>query len=273
MLGTDLIALLRDRDATVVVSDRDTLDITDPAAVHAGLAGADIVVNCAAFTAVDAAETQEDVAYSINAGGAGVLARECAVTGSRFVHLSTDYVFAGDATEPYAEDAPLAPRSAYGRTKAAGEREVLAAGADSLIVRTAWMYGAHGACFPKTIARIARERGAVQVVDDQVGQPTWTVDLARLLLRLAEADAPAGIYHGTSSGQTSWFRFAQEIVASTGLGDIVTPCDSASFPRPAARPAFSVMSHAALDAIGVEPIGNWRDRWAVAAPAVLADEA
>lgn len=273
MLGTDLVHALHERGASVVVSDVDTLDITDPSAVHDGLAGAGVVVNCAAFAAVDAAEDREEEALEVNGRGPGVLARECAQTGARLVHVSTDYVFAGDASEPYLETAERDPRNAYGRTKAAGEVEVLDSGADAVIIRTSWLYGAHGACFPTTIVRIAHEKGGVRVVDDQVGQPTWTMDLVDLILRLIEADAPAGIYHGTSSGQTSWYGFAREILASAGLGDIVTPCDSAAFPRPARRPQYSVLSHAALDAIGVAPIGNWLDRWRQAAPAILGDRA
>jgi dTDP-4-dehydrorhamnose reductase len=185
------------------------------------------------------------------------------------VHISTDYVFAGDATEPYGEDVERNPANAYGRTKAAGELEVLASGADALIVRTSWLYGAHGACFPKTIARAVRESGSVQVVDDQVGQPTWTADLADLIIRLVEGDAPSRIYHGTASGQTSWYGFAKAIVEAAGLGDVVVPCDSSAFPRPARRPAYSVLSHASLERIGVSPIGDWQERWGVAAPVVL----
>jgi len=269
MLGTDLVDTLRGRGASVVVSDQDTLDITDPSAVRDGLAGAEVVVNCAAFAAVDAAEGREDEALKVNGHGVGVLARECARTGARFVHISTDYVFMGDASEPYPESAEQDPINAYGRTKAAGEVEVLDSGADALIVRTSWLYGAHGPCFPTTIVRIARDQGKVRVVDDQVGQPTWTMDLADLILRLIEADAPAGVYHGTSSGQTSWFGFAREVVSSAGLPDVVTPCDSATFPRPARRPSYSVLSHSALEDIGVAPIGNWLERWREAARPLL----
>ncbi len=271
MLGTDLISALEERGAVVIVSDQDTLDITDPLAVREGLAGAHVVVNCAAFTAVDTAEEKEAEALAVNGKGAGVLARGCAETGARLVHISTDYVFPGDAAEPYAEDSPRDPRNAYGRTKAAGELAILDSGADSLIVRTSWLYGANGTCFPKTIARVARERGSVEVVDDQVGQPTWTVDLADLVLRLIEADAPTGIYHGTSTGQTSWYGFAREVAASAGLGDVVVPCDSSAFPRPAPRPAYSVLSHASLERIGMAPIGPWLERWQAAASAVLGD--
>ena len=209
MLATDIIAALRTRGVEPVVTDRDDLDITSPAQVARGFADADIVVNCAAYTAVDAAEEDEATAFSINATGPGVIARACSEMGLRMIHLSTDYVFSGTAEQPYSEDAPLNPQGAYGRTKAAGEAQVRASDADALIVRTAWLYGRGGPCFPKTIARLGRERGALEVVNDQVGQPTWTRDLADLILRLVEAEAPAGIYHGTSSGQTSWYRLRQ----------------------------------------------------------------
>jgi dTDP-4-dehydrorhamnose reductase len=270
MLATDIIAGLRARGVEPVVTDRDDLDITSPAQVARGFADADIVVNCAAFTAVDAAEVEEDAAFAVNATGPGVIARACSEMGLRMVHISTDYVFSGRASLPYSEDAPLNPQGAYGRTKAAGEAQIRASGADALIVRTAWLYGRGGPCFPKTIARVGRERGALEVVDDQVGQPTWARDLAGLILRLVEAEAPAGTYHGTSSGQTSWFGFAKEVVASAGLGDIVTPCSAADLKRPAPRPAYSVLDHGALVAIGVDPIGDWRERWREAAPEILA---
>lgn len=271
MLGTDATALLKAHGHEVVGVDLGDLELTDPAAVKAALAEVDVVLNCAAWTAVDDAETQEEAALVANETIPAVLAGAAAATGTRLVQISTDYVFAGDASSPYAEDAPTAPRSAYGRTKEAGERAVRAALPDAhLLVRTAWLYGAHGACFPRTIARVAAERGGVAVVDDQVGQPTWTRDVVDLVLRLVEADAPAGTYHATSSGQTSWFGFAREVVAAAGLDpSIVTPTDSAAFPRPAPRPAYSVLGHAALERIGIAPIGDWEERWALASAEVL----
>jgi dTDP-4-dehydrorhamnose reductase len=273
MLGTDLVALLRSRGADVTATVRSDLDLHDPAAVRAAVEGHDVVVNCAAWTAVDDAETHESEALEVNGVVPDILARAVAETGGRMVQISTDYVFDGGATSPYAEDAPTSPPSAYGRTKAAGEEAVRAALPDRhLVVRTAWLYGAHGGCFPKTIARLARERGAVSVVDDQVGQPTWTADVADLVVRLVEADAPAGTYHATSSGQCSWFELARAVVESAGLDPAaVTPTTSDAFVRPAPRPAYSVLGHAALDRAGVTPIGDWRERWQAAAPAVLAD--
>ncbi|WP_169166132.1 dTDP-4-dehydrorhamnose reductase [Cellulomonas taurus] len=271
MLGQDLVALLNERGHEVTAVDRAELDITDPEAVTGAVAGYDVVANVAAYTAVDAAEEHEDAAFTVNAVGPQLLARAARLAGARIVQISTDYVFAGDGTSPYAEDAPIAPRSAYGRTKAAGEWAVRAENPDHLIVRTAWLYGAKGGCFPKTIARVAAEKGGLDVIDDQVGQPTWTVDLADLVERLVAANAPSGTYHGTSSGQTSWHGFAQAAVATAGLDpQIVRPTTSDVYVRPAPRPAYSVLGHDALTAAGIEPIGDWAQRWQQAGASVLA---
>jgi dTDP-4-dehydrorhamnose reductase len=270
MLGQDLVSQLLSRGDEVSPWDRDQLDITDPDATADAVASHDIVVNCAAWTAVDAAETSESAAFDVNAVGAASVARAAALHGVRVVHISTDYVFDGSATSPYREDSLPAPRSAYGRTKAAGEWAVRAEATDHLIVRTAWLYGAGGPCFPKTMARVAAERGALDVVYDQVGQPTWTGDLANLVIRLVDADAPSGIYHGTSSGETTWFGFARAIVAAAGLDpEIVRPTTSAAFVRPAPRPTYSVLGHDALRAVGIDPIGDWASRWELAAKKVL----
>ncbi|WP_125774486.1 dTDP-4-dehydrorhamnose reductase [Antribacter gilvus] len=271
MLGQDVVAAATAAGHDVTgLSGRAALDVTDAAAVRAALVGYDVVVNCTAWTAVDDAESHEAEAFAVNAVGAANLARAAEEAGARLVHVSTDYVFDGVASAPYAEDEALAPRSAYGRTKAAGEWAVRSASPEALVVRTAWLYGAGGGCFPKTIARVAAERESLTVVDDQVGQPTWTVDLADLLVRLVAAAVPGGIYHGTSSGQVSWCGFASEVVASAGLTTKVEPVTSEQFVRPAPRPAYSVLGHDALVAAGVEPIGDWSARWQAAAGTVLA---
>jgi dTDP-4-dehydrorhamnose reductase len=272
MLGRDAVAVLRGRGHEVTALTRKELDITDEQAVLAALAGLDVLLNCAAWTAVDDAEAHEADAFDINAVGPAVLARACDQHGLKLVQVSTDYVFEGTASSPYSSSASVRPRSAYGRTKAAGEWAVRAElPLDHLIVRTAWLYGAHGGCFPKTIARVAADRGAVSVVDDQLGQPTWTNDVADLIERLVVANAPSGNYHATSAGQASWFDFAQEICASAGLGaGVVAPTTSADFVRPAPRPAYSVLSHDTVEGAGVTPIGDWRERWETAAATVLA---
>ncbi|TNM61059.1 dTDP-4-dehydrorhamnose reductase [Streptomyces sp. NP160] len=271
MLGQDVVALLRERGHDVTAAGRADVDVTDAASLTAAVPGHAAVVNCAAHTAVDAAETDVEAAELLNATAPGLLGTACTAAGARLVHVSTDYVFSGDADEPYAEDAPVAPRSVYGRTKAAGEAAALAAQPDTLVVRTAWLYGAGGGCFPKTIARAARERGAVSVVDDQVGQPTWTADVARVVADLLEAGAPAGTYHATSSGRTSWYGFTQAVLASAGIDPgTASPTTSEAFARPAPRPAWSVLGHEALVAAGVAPIDDWALRWDAAAAAVLA---
>lgn len=269
MLGTDLMEVLTAHGINARGVDRATLDITDADGAAAIDVTADVVVNCAAYTAVDAAETDEAAAYAVNAIGAANMAHLATRLGARLVHISTDYVFAGDAATPYAEDASTDPRSAYGRTKAAGEVLIRDSDADAVIVRTAWLYGAHGPCFPKTIASLAASRDALAVVDDQRGQPTWTRDLAEFIVRLVAAEAPAGIYHGTSDGDCTWFDFAREIVAAAQLHTIVTATTSDAFPRPAPRPAYSVLGHGRASALGTAAIPFWRDRWRVAASSVL----
>jgi len=270
MLGRDLMALLGERGHEVVGVDRDEVDITDAASTAGCAEDFDVVANVAAYTAVDRAESDEAAAFAVNAVGPANLARAAAAAGARIVQISTDYVFDGLDERPYAEDAPIAPRSAYGRTKAAGEWAVRAEAPDHLVVRTAWLYGAHGACFPRTIARVAAEKGSVEVITDQVGQPTWTVDLADLVERLVSAKAPSGTYHGTASGRASWFEFAQAAVAAAGLDpQVVRRTTSADFVRPAPRPAFSVLGHDGLTRAGVTPIGAWDDAWRRAAADVL----
>ena len=273
MLGQDLVALLGATPGAheVTAVDKDVLDIIDPDACLAAAAGHEIVVNVAAWTAVDDAETHEAQAFSVNAVGAANLARACSVAGARMVQVSTDYVFAGDATCPYAEDAPLEPRSAYGRTKAAGEWAVRTyLPSASWVVRTAWLYGAHGPNFVKTMARLASERDTVSVVEDQRGQPTWTVDLACAIVRLVEAEAPFGTYHGTSSGETTWFSFAQAIFAEQGLDPArVLPTTTESFPRPAPRPAYSVLGHEAWSRAGLPALRDWQASLTDALPSVI----
>lgn len=259
MLGRDLQAALAGRDVTAL--DRAELDITDLDAVRAATAGYDVIINAAAYTKVDDAETNEDAAYAINAVGPHNLALAAAATGAKLVQISTDYVFDGSATEPYREDTPIGPISAYGRTKAAGEAFVLATHpTGSYIVRTAWLYGQHGPNFPKTMLKLAAARDTLTVVDDQVGQPTWTADLAEQVVALLDANAPAGIYHGTNSGVTSWFGFAQAVFAGAGLDPArVMPTDSSQFVRPAPRPSYSVLGHDAWQAAGLAPMRDWRE--------------
>ena len=265
MLGRDLVAVLTARPGRrVTAADRARLDLTDPAAVRAAVAGHHLVVNAAGWTDVDAAETREAAATAVNGDGVANLARACAESGARLLHVSTDYVFAGDATHPYPEDAPTAPINAYGRSKLAGELAVTRLLPDAgYLVRTAWLYGRHGPNFVATMLRLAAEREHLDVVDDQLGQPTWSYALAEHLVDLGEAAqhgrAPAGVYHGTATGQTSWYGLAREVFARAGLDpDRIRRTTSDRFPRPARRPGYSVLGHAGWARAGLPPMADWR---------------
>ncbi|MEV8452171.1 dTDP-4-dehydrorhamnose reductase [Streptomyces sp. NPDC052095] len=280
MLGRDVLARLAAEDVTAVAADRAALDVADADAVRAAFEEhrPAVVVNCAAWTAVDDAESQEEAALRVNGTGPEVLARACREHGAVLLQVSTDYVFAGDADKPYAEDDPTGPRGAYGRTKLAGERAVLGTLPETgYVVRTAWLYGAGGGNFVRTMIRLEGVKQTLDVVDDQRGQPTWTVDLADRLVRLGQAalagTAPAGVYHGTSGGETTWFGFTREIFRLLGTDpERVRPTTSAAFVRPAPRPAYSVLGHDRWAAAGIEPVRDWRAALTEAFPALLAAE-
>ncbi|MEW2486493.1 dTDP-4-dehydrorhamnose reductase [Streptomyces sp. NPDC048411] len=280
MLGRDVLARLAGESVTAVAANRVALDIADPASVHAAFDfhRPALVVNCAAWTAVDDAESQEEAALRVNGTGPETLAAACREQGAVLLHVSTDYVFAGDAEKPYPEDAAAGPRSAYGRTKLAGERAVSDTLPDTgYVVRTAWLYGAGGPNFVRTMIKLEGVKDILDVVDDQRGQPTWTADLADRLVRLGQAalagTAPAGIYHGTSGGETSWFGFTREIFRLLGADPArVRPTTSDAFVRPAPRPAFSVLGHDRWAAAGMGPIRDWRTALEEAFPDLLAAE-
>ena len=273
-LGTDLLALARPAPDVAFargVTSRQ-LDLTDPFAVRdvvaewARVVRSDrpahrlVVINPAAYTAVDDAETDEDQAYAVNAAGPALLATACRQVGAHLVQVSTDYVFAGDAATPYDVDSATGPTSAYGRTKLAGEQAVREVLPDaSWVVRTAWLYGAAGGNFVKTMAALESSRDTVAVVDDQRGSPTWSRDLAEALLALARQQPAAGILHATNSGDTTWHGLAGAVFAELGADPArVTPTTTAAFPRPAPRPAYSVLSGAAWEQAGLPPLRDWR---------------
>jgi dTDP-4-dehydrorhamnose reductase len=260
MLGRDLVIALRQRGEEVAGLARGDLDIADEDAVHTALRRQKpgVVVNCAAWTGVDAAEAHEDDALLVNGRGAENVAAACAAAGARLVHVSTDYVFSGDAGQPYAEDTAPAPRTAYGRSKLAGERAVLRLLPEAgQVVRTAWLYGAHGHNFVTTMIRLTGQRSAVDVVTDQRGQPTWTADVADQIIAIAGLRS-GGVYHATSSGETTWFGLARQVFRLLGADpDRVRPATSRACPRPAPRPAYSVLGHGRHAAAGIEPIGDW----------------
>jgi dTDP-4-dehydrorhamnose reductase len=242
------------------------LDICDPEAVPA-IAGyrPDVVINAAAFTDVDGAETRVEQAMAVNAVGPGLLAAECRRLDATLIQLSTDYVFDGQASAPYAEDAPPRPRSVYGASKLAGERAALASGARTYVVRTSWVYAGAATNFVTTMTRLARERASVDAVDDQRGQPTWARDLAGALIGLGASDAAPGIYHATNAGQTTRWGLARAVFAEIGADpERVRPTTSRAQHRPASRPAYSVLAPTRWQAAGLAPLRPWRDALAAA---------
>ncbi|HEY8787957.1 MAG TPA: dTDP-4-dehydrorhamnose reductase [Actinopolymorphaceae bacterium] len=277
MLGSRLVADLNAAGADVTGLSRADVDVTDAAAVLEMIrsAGADIVVNATAYTAVDDAETHEAQALAVNGDGPANLAVACAATGSVLLHVSTDYVFPGDATTPYAEDARTGPATAYGRTKLVGEQRVHELLPDrSAIVRTAWLYGPGGANFVSTMLRLERQRDHVDVVDDQYGQPTSTAVVSRALRDLGPlvaAGAAAGVFHATCSGATTWFGLARKAFELAGADpDRVRPTDSSTFKRPAPRPSYSVLSHARWAEVGLRAPLDWEQALEEAFPALTA---
>jgi dTDP-4-dehydrorhamnose reductase len=259
MLGQAVVAEAIARGHETDARSRAALDVTDADAVSRVLGDVrpDVVVNCAAWTDVDGAETAEDDARAINAIGAGNLARGCEATGAFLVHVSTDYVFDGASKrgEAWVESDPVAPLGAYGRTKLEGEQLIQAAGQDHAIVRTAWLFGPGGSNFVDTMRRLGAERDELQVVADQVGCPTFTGHLATALLTIAERRAP-GIHHAAGGGACSWFDLALATFDATGTRVRVMPVTTEAFPRPAARPAWSVLGSERPDAVRLP---DWRE--------------
>lgn len=251
----------------VLALDSRQCDVTDAGAVRAvDLRGGDVLVNCAAYTAVDAAETDPDRAYAVNAAAPGLLARACERAGARLIHLSTDYVFDGDfgdaAPRPYETGDPTAPLSVYGSTKLAGEKAVLASSCDGVVVRTAWVYtGAPGGSdFVAVMRDRAAAGSAVDVVADQVGSPTYVGDLVEALLTLAETKPSAALVHAANAGAASRYQQACAVFAALGADpQLVRPVSAAAHPRPAARPAYSALSGVDSARAGLTPLRAWRD--------------
>jgi len=247
MLGLDLQAAARTAAHDTVALTRAELDITDAAAVRAAVAEArpDVVIGCAAWTNVDGAESAPEAAHAVNGAGAGHVAAAAAACGAWTIHVSTDYVFDGSKRSPYLESDLVRPLSEYGRSKLAGERAVAAHAPEAhTIVRTAWLFGAHGRCFPKTMLRLAADRDELSVVADQIGCPTFTGHLAAALVGLAEQrERTLGVVHLAASGECSWCDFARAVLAATpnAAATRVRPITTAEYPTPAPRPAYSVL--------------------------------
>jgi dTDP-4-dehydrorhamnose reductase len=263
MFGSDMFHLLKARNQDVTGFNRDNMNLADSIeSLAKQLAGLDAIVNAVAYTAVDKAESEIDLANLVNGEYAGKLAKAAQIVGAKFLHISTDYVFDGNATTAYSTNAPTNPQGAYGRSKLLGEQLVSDSSVNYVIFRTAWLYGANGRCFPKVIHQKASFGEPLKVVDDQFGQPTWTRDLAEQVLAFSLLPKSPNIVHVVSSGKTSWFGFAKQVVGEYPIEAV----SSKEFVTAAKRPAFSVLDNSS-DL--VEPIGNWADRWEVAKESVL----
>ncbi|XVS63693.1 dTDP-4-dehydrorhamnose reductase [Actinosynnema sp. CA-299493] len=271
-LGRDLVAATPD-DGLVHAPSSAELDLTDALAVADAVAVfastardagyRPVVVNSAAYTAVDAAESDPDRASAVNAAGPEHLATSCREHDVPLIHVSTDYVFPGDGARPYEPTDETGPKSVYGRTKLDGEQRVLSTWDRSWIVRTAWVYGEHGNNFVKTMARLAATNDTLSVVDDQVGSPTWSLDLAHGLVELAATVSTGGtpprVLHATNDGETTWCGFARAVFTELGLDPTrVHPCTTAAYPRPAPRPAYSVLSGKTWASAGLTPLRPWQ---------------
>lgn len=261
MLGRAWMQLLAARGLEARAADLPTLDLADDASVAAHVVpGLRAVINCAAYTDVDGAEADEATATAINGDAVARLVARCDAVGAPLVHYSTDYVFDGHASAPYATDRPCDPLNAYGRGKRVGEVALLASSGPHLLIRTSWLYAPWGKNFVVTIAQLARSRPELKVVDDQRGRPTSAEHLAWLSLELLER-GQRGTFHGTDGGECTWFDFASAIAAAVAPECVVKPCSSAEFPRSAARPAYSVLDLSRTEAV-LGPMPDWRDNLA-----------
>jgi dTDP-4-dehydrorhamnose reductase len=265
MLAHALVRALQARGKTAVALGRAALDVTDEAAVREAFRvhTPTLLLNCAAHTKVDLCEEQQELADAINGRAVGILARAAREHGTTLVHYSTDFVFDGSGTRPYRPDDPVRPLSAYGRSKLLGEQQLRENAPDRwLILRTAWLYGQSGPCFPRTMVTLARQGKPLKVVSDQVGSPTLTDDLAAATLDLLDAGA-TGVWHATNSGQTSWFDFTRAILEEFGLTTDLSPTTSAEWlkirPHSAHRPAYGVLDVTPLEQKIGRPMPHWRD--------------
>lgn len=270
MFGSEVMSLLIAKDMDVTGFNRSNIDLEGSSIEALGLALKDfgVIINAVAYTAVDKAETESVLAQATNGYLAGKLAHAAALVGAKFMHISTDYVFDGMGETPYSVSEVANPQSEYGRSKVLGEQLIASSGSNYTILRTAWLYGKFGRCFPKVIANVIEKNGSVKVVGDQFGQPTWTRDLAEQVLAYSILKDAPKVVHAVASGKASWADFAVEVANSLGLNgiEVVARISTRDYPTPAKRPAWSVLDNSS-DL--VEPIGDWRVRWRVAADEVL----
>lgn len=268
MLGSDLVSILEAKGEHVTGLHRGNINLSSLDSVAgAGLTDFDIVINCVAYTKVDLAEDEPDTAFEVNAEIPGRLAQVLSGSSTKLIHISTDYVFDGSGDSPYLPTDPKQPLGVYGKSKSAGEDAVLDANPLAQVIRTSWLYGANGACFPKTIAAKLVGGAELRVVDDQLGSPTHTIDLAEFIFRTVVDGDQRRILHGVSSGSCSWFEFAQAIRESVEGAGSVSPVSTSEYPTKAPRPPYSVLEPSS---VAGWQIADWRDCWNRAAGLVLA---
>ncbi|MDQ7815347.1 MAG: dTDP-4-dehydrorhamnose reductase [Patescibacteria group bacterium] len=259
-LGTELAKNADGSKHELILTDMEEFDLTDRLSTESflNLTKPEVIINCAAYTQVDAAEMNAEIARKVNADAPAALAAWCAKNGARFIHISTDYVFSGEHFVPYAESDEPDPRSVYGRTKLEGEQRVMMADNKAIIIRTAWLYSPHGKNFVKTMLKLMTEKEELKVIADQIGSPTSAADLARAILSLLEKDDVKGIFHFTNEGVASWYDFAYAIARASGNKCRVLPIKTEEYPLPAKRPAYSVLDKSKIKNL-IGPIRHWRE--------------
>ncbi|MFP4163391.1 MAG: dTDP-4-dehydrorhamnose reductase [Chitinispirillaceae bacterium] len=263
-LGSDFVREARLQGHDTVALDYPQIDIASWESVNETVRkeGFDAIINCAAFTAVDLCEEKQQEAFALNSAGCANLARAAAETNALLIHISTDYVFSGDLDRPYTEEDAPGPKSVYGKSKLEGEEQIASIWEKHIIFRIAWLYGMNGGNFVKSIRRFGRkskeEGKPLRVVNDQIGSPTWTVSICRQVLHVLDKNV-YGVFHCTSEGRCSWFDFAEEIITAAGIEVKVEPCKTEEFPRPAPRPANSVLENKRLKSLGLNIMPEWKN--------------
>ncbi|MHA4259677.1 dTDP-4-dehydrorhamnose reductase [Bacillus cereus] len=259
-LGQDVVSLLKEQTWEIFGVGREELNITDEKQVSEKvlLIQPDIIIHTAAYTQVDQAESDEEAAFKVNAEGTKYLAQAAEVVGAKFCYVSTDYVFDGTKETPYKAGDQTNPQTVYGKSKLVGEQYTQEYCSKSYIVRTSWVFGLYGNNFVKTMLRLAEENKELGIVHDQVGSPTYTTDLARFIISLVQTDK-YGVYHGSNSGVCSWYEFAKEIFKQSNIEILVNPLKTEDFPRPAARPKYSVLDKGMIEENGFESFQNWKE--------------
>ncbi|MGX5437184.1 dTDP-4-dehydrorhamnose reductase [Bacillus thuringiensis] len=259
-LGQDVVSLLKEQTCEVFGFGREELNIADEKQVSEKvlLIQPNIIIHTAAYTQVDQAESDEEAAFKVNAEGTKYLAQAAEAVGAKFCYISTDYVFDGTKDTPYKADDQTNPQTVYGKSKLVGEQYTQEYCSKSYIVRTSWVFGLYGNNFVKTMLRLAEENKELGIVHDQVGSPTYTTDLARFIISLVQTDK-YGVYHGSNSGVCSWYEFAKEIFKQSNIEIVVNPLKTEDFPRPAARPKYSVLDKGMIEENGFESFQNWKE--------------